>query len=175
MSATSIMQALADRASRHTESWARRTRQTVASAIACRVRDKRLLIPADEVEEVLDGRELVAVPGAAPWVCGVAVCARGLAPVVDLGHFLFGRSTTHEPLTKVLIACFEDFAVGFRADELLGLETLGAISQAPDVDWSGEWVAQQCEIAGASWPVLRLSVGYRQMQTLAQTWSVRGS
>ena len=49
----------------------------------------------DEVVEILPMPQVTPVPGAQPWLLGVANIRGNLLPIVDLKQFLEGERTVH--------------------------------------------------------------------------------
>lgn len=62
------------------------------------------MVGIGEIAEILVPPGLTYVPGARPWLRGIANLRGTLLTVVDLGHFLFGVETPHDDRNRVLVA-----------------------------------------------------------------------
>jgi len=89
--------------------------------IAYRVGQRRLVSAYDSVSEILTVPQITPVPGALPWMLGVANVRGNLLPVADLKHFLEGsRSVLHEGHQKVIVLRQPGGDVAVTIDELYG-------------------------------------------------------
>lgn len=74
-----------------------------------------------EVAEILVPPALTFVPGARPWLRGIANLRGTLLTVVDIGHFLFGRPTAFDDRNRVLVVRQRSSAAtGLLVDAVLG-------------------------------------------------------
>ena len=105
--------------------------------VAYRVGSHRLASGFDEVVEILTIPALTAVPGAQPWMLGVANVRGTLLPVVDLKQFLEGERTVLHESQRVLVVRQPGGEVAVTIDELYG--------QRSFVDGQGIDVAQVSE------------------------------
>lgn len=89
--------------------------------IAYRVGQRRLVSDYDAVSEILTVPQITPVPGAQPWMLGVANVRGNLLPVVDFRQFLEGsRSVLHEGHQKVIVLRQPGGDVAVTIDELYG-------------------------------------------------------
>lgn len=89
--------------------------------IAYRVGQRRLVSDYDAVSEILTVPQVTPVPGAQPWMLGVANVRGNLLPVVDFRQFLEGsRSVLHEGHQKVIVLRQPGGDVAVTIDELYG-------------------------------------------------------
>lgn len=103
--------------------------------IGIRIGDHRLVVSADDVEEVLRLPRVTRIPGAKGWLRGLANLRGALMPVIDLHAFLCGESTEPSRASRVLsIKIDEDTLVGLQVDVVLGLKQL---PPAPRLDSAG--------------------------------------
>ncbi len=72
--------------------------------LAFDVRGTEAVVAIGEITEILLPPSLTFVPGARPWLRGIANLRGALLTVVDFGHFLFGEPTPHEDRNRVLVA-----------------------------------------------------------------------
>lgn len=88
--------------------------------VAYRVGGHRLASGFDEVVEILPMPALTHVPGALPWMLGVANIRGALLPVVDLKQFLEGERTVLHERQRVLVVRQPGGDVAVTIDELYG-------------------------------------------------------
>lgn len=89
--------------------------------IAYRVGQRRLVSDYEAVAEILTVPQITPVPGAQPWMLGVANVRGNLLPVVDFRQFLEGaRSVLHEGHQKVIVLRQPGGDVAVTIDELYG-------------------------------------------------------
>ncbi len=105
--------------------------------VAYRIGSHRLASGFDEVIEILSLPALTTVPGAQPWMLGVANVRGTLLPVVDLKQFLDGERTVLHESQRVLVVRQPGGEVAVIIDELYG--------QRSFVDGQGIDVAQVSE------------------------------
>jgi twitching motility protein PilI len=89
--------------------------------VAFRLSAENFLVAREETREVLGYPSVVTrVPGAKPWVRGIANVRGQLLPVVDLRAFLGGEPTTTSRSSRVLVANHREVPAGLLVDEVLG-------------------------------------------------------
>lgn len=129
--------------------------------VAFRLGAENFLVAREETREVLGYPAIVTrVPGAKPWICGLANVRGQLLPVVDLRAFLGGGMSATGRSSRVLVANHREVPAGLLVDEVLGFRRFS------DGEFSTTTPATiaRCEryLAGAfrrgteSWPVFSL-------------------
>jgi twitching motility protein PilI len=129
--------------------------------VAFRMSAENFLVAREETREVLGFPSVVTrVPGAKPWIRGVANVRGQLLPVVDLRAFLGGGVTGTGRSARILVANHREVPAGLLVDEVLGFRRFA------DGEFSGTLppTIVRCEryLAGAfrrgteSWPVFSL-------------------
>lgn len=88
--------------------------------VAYRVGSHRLASGFGEVVEILPMPAVTPVPGAQPWMLGVANVRGNLLPVVDLKQFLEGERTVLHEGQRVLVVRQPGGDVAVTIDELYG-------------------------------------------------------
>ena len=88
--------------------------------VGFRLGHKRLASGFDEVVEILPLPPVTPVPGAQPWMLGVANIRGNLLPIVDLKQFLEGERTVLHEGQRVLIVRQPGGDVAITIDELFG-------------------------------------------------------
>jgi twitching motility protein PilI len=92
------------------------------SGIAFRLGGSRLLVPMDQVVEILDFPTLSAVPLTQPWVRGIANIRGNLLPVIDLNGYLGNELTRVTDKTRILVIDYEGIYSGLVVEEVMGLK-----------------------------------------------------
>ena len=88
--------------------------------VGYRIGKQRLASGFDEVVEILPVPALTPVPGAQPWMLGVANMRGNLLPVVDLKWFLEGERTVLHEGQRMLVVRQPGGDVAVLIDELYG-------------------------------------------------------
>jgi len=88
--------------------------------VGYRIGARRLASGFDEVLEVLPMPQVTPVPGAQPWMLGVANIRGNLLPIVDLKQFLEGVRTVLHEGQRVLIVRQPGGDVAVTIDEMYG-------------------------------------------------------
>ncbi len=88
--------------------------------VGFRIGTHRLAAGFDEVVEILPMPQVTPVPGAQPWMLGVANVRGNLLPIVDLKQFLEGERTVLHEGQRVLIVRQGGGDVAVTIDELYG-------------------------------------------------------
>lgn len=88
--------------------------------VGYRVGARRLASGFDEVVEILPMPPVTAVPGAQPWMLGVANVRGNLLPIVDLKQFLEGERTVLHEGQRVLVVRQPGGDAALLVDELYG-------------------------------------------------------
>jgi len=101
--------------------------------VGYRIGHKRLASGFDEVVEILPMPAVTPVPGAQPWMLGVANIRGNLLPIVDLKQFLEGERTVLHESQRVLLVRQPGGDVAVLIDELFGQRSFtDAQQQAPE-------------------------------------------
>jgi twitching motility protein PilI len=88
--------------------------------VGFRVGARRLAAGFEEVVEIIPMPQVTPVPGAQPWMLGVANVRGNLLPIVDLKQFLDGERTVLHEGQRVLIVRQPGGDVAVTIDELFG-------------------------------------------------------
>lgn len=91
----------------------------------------QLVMSMDEVREILRYPPLSKVPGAKPWVKGIANVRGTLLPIMDLNGFISGERTPLDRRTRVLVVENSGVTSGLLVDEVLGMRHFVAESYNP--------------------------------------------
>jgi len=110
--------------------------------VAFRLSDNYLVTSLSEIREILPyiGR-LAKVPGAKPWVKGLANIRGLLLPVIDLNGCLEGKSISLERHTRMLIINQAGISAGLLVDEVLGIKHFPEHIRDLDTPCTQAWIA----------------------------------
>ena len=98
--------------------------------VGFRVGKTRLVAAREEVREVLTWPGVTALPGAKPWLLGLANVRGQLLPITDLAAFFGGEPITIGRSSRVLMVNHGDIPAGLLVDEVRGFRRFVA-SVAP--------------------------------------------
>jgi twitching motility protein PilI len=129
--------------------------------VAMRMAGDLYLVAREETREVLGlPPSLTRVPGAKPWVKGLANVRGQLLPVVDLRQFLGSGVTPVTRNTRVVVVNHREIPAGLLVDEVLGFRRFaeGEFSgdAPPTVARCERYLAGAFRRASEQWPVLSL-------------------
>ncbi|HXG28457.1 MAG TPA: chemotaxis protein CheW [Nevskiales bacterium] len=94
--------------------------QDVWTGLGYRLAGHQLVTPRADVREVLTPPEYTRVPGAKPWLLGIANVRGDLLPLIDLNRLLGGEATAIQRSTRVLVYNADEVPAGFLVDEVAG-------------------------------------------------------
>jgi twitching motility protein PilI len=129
--------------------------------VAFRLSTESFLVARDETREVLGfPAVLTRVPGAKPWVRGVANVRGQLLPVIDVRAFLGGGVTTTSRSSRVLVAHHREIPAGLLVDEVLGFRRFAdgefGATVPPTIVRCERYLAGAFRRGAESWPVFSL-------------------
>lgn len=134
--------------------------------VGFRLGQRRLVSSFDEIMEILPMPPVTPVPGAQPWMLGVANVRGTLLPIVDLKQFLEGERTVVHEGQRMLIVRQGGGNVAVLIDELFGQRTFNDSHRAEMAGENegryGHFVSQVYRLADTSWAVF-------SMMTLTRT------
>lgn len=90
------------------------------TGLGFRLDGRWFVAPRDDVREVSVMPKLTRVPGARPWLLGVANVRGNLLPVTDLGQLLGLPRAAESRNQRVLVLNAEGLPAGFLVDEVVG-------------------------------------------------------
>ena len=129
--------------------------------VGFRLGQRRLVSSFEEIMEILPLPPVTAVPGAQPWMLGVANIRGSLLPVVDLKQFLEGERTVVHEGQRVLVVRQSGGNVAVIIEELYGQRTFNDSHRAEtlgDTDGRyGHFVSQTYRLADTSWAVFSMA------------------
>jgi twitching motility protein PilI len=129
--------------------------------VALRMAGDLYLVAREETREVLGlPPAMTRVPGAKPWIKGLANVRGQLLPVIDLRHFLGSGTTPVTRNTRIVVVNHREIPAGLLVDEVLGFRRFaeGEFSgdAPPTVARCERYLAGAFRRASEQWPVLSL-------------------
>lgn len=89
--------------------------------IIIKVAEHDLAVPQSEVQELIDLPAYTRVPGAAPWVLGVANVRGELLPIIGLKALISDAAPTIDQTSRVVVLNDGEIPAGFVVDRVEGL------------------------------------------------------
>lgn len=125
--------------------------------VGFRLGRRRLAASFEDVIEILPLPAVTPVPGAQPWLLGVANVRGTLLPVVDLKQFLEGERTVLHETQRVLVVRQPGGNVAVLIDELYGQRTFDDAHRADSPEGNegryGHFVKQAYRLDDVVWGV----------------------
>jgi twitching motility protein PilI len=101
--------------------------------IGFRLGAEQFVTPRGEVREVLPlPDQLTRVPGAKPWLRGIANVRGQLLTVVDLKSFLGGGSASPDRRGRILLVASREVPTGLLVDEVVGFRRFTSEDHRPE-------------------------------------------
>jgi len=167
------VRALRDRPFELLKALEKRTRASVAQTereaapgnewvgVAFRMGGETFLVAREETREVLSfPAAITRVPGAKPWVKGLANVRGQLLPMIDLRQFLGSGLTAASRNARVVVVNHREIPAGLLVDEVLGFRRFAErefdAEPPPTVIRCDSFLAGAFRRGGEIWPVLSL-------------------
>jgi twitching motility protein PilI len=130
--------------------------------VGCRLAQDRYLIHREEVREVMMmPPSITRVPGARPWVAGLANLRGLLLPVIDLRIYLGAGTSKGAPGGRVLVANNSELPFGIIVDEVFGFRRFPESAHTPEnpdtVIHCDRYLDGACEHGDDLWPIFSLT------------------
>ena len=129
--------------------------------VALRLAGELFLAAREETREVLSvPPALTRVPGAKPWIRGLANVRGQLLPIIDLRQFIGSGVAPGSRNARIIVVNHREFPAGLLVDEVLGFrrfaETEFAGDAPPTVARCERYLAGCFRRGQEQWPVLSL-------------------
>lgn len=128
--------------------------------VVFRLGDHYLTCRIEDIEEIIAFPPYTPIPGAKEWLLGLANVRGNLAPVSDLGWFLFGSRTPVTNRTRLILTRMQGRLAGLVVDEVFGQRHFHTNDLRPESGWDDTPLAglveQQFETSERKWGVLKL-------------------
>ncbi len=140
-------------------------RETAATdewvGVAFRMGGETFLIAREETREVLGlPASITRVPGARPWIKGLASVRGQLLPMIDMRQFLGSGITSPGRNSRIIVVNHREIPAGLMVDEVLGFRRFAErefnSEPPPTVIRCDSFLAGAFRRGGEIWPVLSL-------------------
>ena len=164
LSATDVMNTLAEMASASEQAAQRLPEQEGAhdiwDGLVFSVAGVRLACAMDEVSEMLPYHERITrVPGAKPWMLGLANVRGSLLPVIDLQAYCGGKAVVPSKSARVLVLRLRGLVAGLLVPSVQGMRHFSEANRMPDARIKGvlgAYVYEAFSLADDVFPVINL-------------------
>lgn len=119
-----LRSARVDAAAGQTEHWV---------GLGFRLHDAWLVVPKDDVREVINPPPATRIPNTRPWLAGIANVRGELLPLIDLRQFLGLPAGEGLRSRRVLVFNSARVPAGFLVDEVAGYRQFNVGEQRPEV------------------------------------------
>lgn len=130
------------------------------SGITFQLGETRLACDSERVQEILSIPHSTPVPGAKPWILGLANIRGAILTIVDLAWFLTGRRSAITVRSRLLSSQFHKAPVGLLIDEVFGQRHFlneDATDAGLDEDSPLKWlVSKKHKVGAETWHELEL-------------------
>ena len=103
--------------------------------VVFRLGDYFLTCRIDQIDEIIAFPPFYPVPGTKDWLLGIANVRGNLAPVSDLGWYLFGTRTPVTARTRLILTRFQGRLAGLVVDEVFGQRHFHTDDLQSEDDW----------------------------------------
>lgn len=90
------------------------------TGLAFKMGGENYLAARTDVREVLDPPAVTRVPGAKPWLMGIANVRGDLLPIIDLNRLLGGKGGVRTDASRVIVLNDRTVTAGFLVDGVIG-------------------------------------------------------
>jgi twitching motility protein PilI len=130
------------------------------SGVTFRLGESRLACNIERVQEILTPPAATPVPGAKPWILGLANVRGSLMTVVDLAWFLTGKRSPITAHSRLLSTSLHKAPVGLLIDEVFGqrhfIEAEASDSDLGGASVLGGLVKRKHQVGKEEWHELEL-------------------
>jgi len=110
------------------------------SGVAFRLDDILLVAEMDMVSEILSLPSYTRIPGAQPWVKGLANVRGTLIPIIDMRVLLNAGQVKQEKRTRMLVVKDDGAVAGFMVDEVYGMRHFFATDRQDDLPGAADFI-----------------------------------
>jgi len=120
----------------------------------------RISAAMNEISEMLPNQERITrVPGARPWMLGLANVRSSLLPVVDLQLFLGAKAVVPSKAARILVLRLRGLVVGLLVPSVQGMRHFrlkDRVTNARMKGALGAYVYEAFDVDGEIWPVISM-------------------
>lgn len=122
--------------------------------------DTRLACSIERITEILPCPPATPVPGAKPWIVGLANVRGELLTVIDFARYLTGARSQVRPNSRVLATTLNKAPIGLLVDEVFGqrhfLDSEATPAELPDDSAMRQVVSKRHQLGSETWHELDL-------------------
>ena len=122
--------------------------------------DTRLACNIERISEILPCPQSTPVPGAKPWIVGLANVRGELLTVIDFARYLTGARSQVRPNSRVLATTLNKAPIGLLVDEVFGqrhfLDSEATPAELPDDSAMRQVVSKRHQLGSETWHELDL-------------------
>jgi len=122
--------------------------------------DTRLACNIERITEILPCPQSTPVPGAKPWIVGLANVRGELLTVIDFTRYLTGARSQVRPNSRVLATTLNKAPIGLLVDEVFGqrhfLDSEATPAELPDDSALRQVVSKRHQLGSETWHELDL-------------------
>jgi twitching motility protein PilI len=130
------------------------------SGVTFRLGDSRLACNIERVQEILTPPAATPVPGAKPWILGLANVRGSLMTVVDLAWFINGTPSAVTAQSRLLSTSLHKAPLGLLIDEVFGqrhfIEAEASAANLAGSSALGDLVRRKHQVGKEEWLELEL-------------------
>ncbi len=135
--------------------------------VVFRLGDYFLTCRIDRVDEIIAFPPCYPIPGSKDWLLGVANVRGNLAPVSDLGWYLFGTRTPVTSRSRLILTKLQGRLAGLMVDEVFGQRHFHTDDLHTETAWNDSELAglvnQAFPTSERRWGVFRIDELQRRM------------
>jgi twitching motility protein PilI len=130
------------------------------SGVTFSLSDVRLACNIERIAEILPCPQATPVPGAKPWIVGLANVRGELLTVIDLARYLTGIRSPIKGSSRLLATSLNKAPIGLLIDEVFGqrhfLDSDAVAADLPEDSPLGGIISKQHQIGSETWHELDL-------------------
>jgi twitching motility protein PilI len=130
------------------------------SGVTFSLGDVRLACNIERIAEILPCPQATPVPGAKPWIVGLANVRGELLTVIDLARYLTGVRSPIKASSRLLATSLNKAPIGLLIDEVFGqrhfLDSDAVAADLPEDSPLGDIISKQHQLGSETWHELDL-------------------
>ena len=119
----------------------------------------RVTAAMNELSEMLPMQQITRVPGAKPWMLGLANVRGSLLPIIDLQAFFGAKAVVPSKSARILVLRLRGLVAGLLVPSVQGMRHFNIADRLPDARMQGPlgaYVFEAFGIDGEIWPVISM-------------------
>ncbi len=100
--------------------------------VVYRLNEHLLTSHIKEIEEIISPSDITPVPGAKPWLLGLANVRGNLTTIIDLGGYIYGQRSPLGSSSRFLLTSLQNRPMALLVDEVFGQRHFPQNQSSPD-------------------------------------------